>query len=170
MKDYPERGDYGTTPGHGLAMAFVRAGTGRPRFLRPAWAGHAVIVLETSSNGDVRISEATPDHGVVERWITPDGGRWHWSNEALTTEQRDAIVTTAHRYIGVPYDWPSIIAFVVRSVVKDWRGHAQDHPDAKLFCSEWVAWLYRDFAHLDLFPGVAPGTVSPADLDRRITS
>jgi len=40
---------------------------------------------------------------------------------------------------------------------------SDDHPDSKLICSELVAWSYRE-AGVDLFPGVAPGDVSPGDL------
>jgi hypothetical protein len=166
----PREGDFGVTPGGGLAMWFVRAGTGRPPFINPAWAGHAALCI--GRDGDrVLISEATPDAGIRERWITPTAATWRWSAFNLTDDQRRQLVDEAHKFRNVPYDWPSIAAFVMRFWIKQWKGHAQDHPDTKLFCSEWVTWLYRDkmTPGLDLLPGVAPGTTAPADLDRIIT-
>lgn len=170
MSRSPLPGDYGVTPGGGLAMWLVRAGTGRPPLLRPAWAGHAAICVGNDPDtGRTVIVEATPDKGVRSRTLR-FGEEWVWSAEQLTAEQRRQLVSEAARYDGVPYDWPSITAFVIRFWVKQFKGHAQDHPDEKLFCSEFVAWLYRDrmTPGLDLVPGVAPGTTAPADLYRRM--
>lgn len=165
----PDPGDWGVTPGGGWPMWWVRAWTGRPPFLRPAWAGHAAIVTEVDEAGRrVRIVEATPDRGVRERWLRPDElARWRWSHEGLTLEQRHILVVEARRVVGVPYDWPSVAEVGVRVIFARFKGRAADHPDRRLFCSELVAWLYRDKIKYDLFPGLAPGTVSPEALDRR---
>jgi hypothetical protein len=171
MPHQPREGDFGVTPGSGLAMWFVRAGTGEPPFINPAWAGHAALCIGAEGER-VLISEATPDKGIRERWIWPQrGAPWRWSAFELTDGQRRQLVDEARRLKGVPYDWPSIAAFLARFWVKQWKGHAQDHPDQKLFCSEYISWMYRDkmTPGLELVPGVAPGTTAPTDLDRIIT-
>jgi uncharacterized protein YycO len=136
--------------------------------------GHAAVVTEVVPGPiagypkEVRIVEATPDQGVRERWLRPDEyPRWRFSRFELDDAQRTSIVAAARTQLGKPYDWPSIAGFVVRFWRKEWRGFDPDHPDRKLFCSELVAWVYRDFAGLDLFPGIAPGSVSPGDLADR---
>jgi uncharacterized protein YycO len=159
-------GDYGVTPGGGWPMWCVRAWTGHPPFFRPAWAGHAAIV-EWSTPDTVGIIEATPNAGVRRRQVETDDPAWRWSNEALLSGQRSAIVTGAVGELGKPYDWPSVAEVGVRVAFARFKGRAADHPDDRLFCSELVAWLYRDKGHHDLFPGIAPGTVSPDALDRR---
>jgi uncharacterized protein YycO len=164
----PRPGDYGVTPGGGLPMLAVRLWTGQVPLLRPAWAGHAALVSEVEGTGRIRIIEATPDQGVRERWLRPDElSRWRWSAEPLTDKQRTTLVAGARSVVGRPYDWPSVMEVGVRVLIARYRGHAADHPDKRLFCSELVAWLYRDFIGYDLFPGFAPGTISPHALDRR---
>ena len=151
-------------------MWWVRAWTGHPPFLRPAWAGHAAIVeVVNRAEQFAVIIEATPDKGVRRRMVpTPEMSRWRWSAEPLLAGQRAAIVTGARGELGKPYDWPSVAEVGIRVLFARYRGRAADHPDKRLFCSELVAWLYRDAAGYDLFPGLAPGTVSPDALDRRI--
>lgn len=150
-------------------MWLVRAGTGSPPFLRPAPVGRAAICVGTDSQtGHPVIVEAAP-RGVWSRSLRA-GEQWAWAAEELTPHQRAQLVGAATQYDGVPYTWPSILGFLLRWWVKQWRGRAEDHSDAKLFCSELVAWLYRDCMDpgLDLFPGVSPRTTAPADLYRRM--
>jgi uncharacterized protein YycO len=167
MTALPKPGDWGVTPGGGWPMKMVRAWTGHPPFLRPAWAGHAAVVEGVDTDGTVHLIEATPDAGVRRRVVAAADPDWRWSNEALLDGQRTAIVNGAREELGKPYDWPSVMEVGVRVLFARFRGRAADHPDDRLFCSELVAWLYRDRGHHDLFPGLAPGTVSPDALDRR---
>ena len=167
-------GDYGVCPGGGWPMWWVRAWTGHPPFLRPAWAGHAALV-EYVDSGDrsgtqyVGLIEASPDGGVRRRKVRAgvDLQDWRWSSLQVEDWQREIIVATARRQLGKPYDWPSVAEVGVRVLWARFRGRAADHPDDRLFCSELVAWAYRE-AGYDLFPGVAPGTISPDALDRRL--
>lgn len=180
-------GDYGVTPGGGWPMRWVRAWTGHPPFLRPAWAGHAALVERVDEAGSptggtapaghpirhltttVHLIEATPHAGVRRRVVAADDPAWRWSANVadLTDSQRAAIVQRARSVLGRPYDWPSVVGVGLRVLWARYRGYAYDHPDTRLFCSELVAWCYRE-AGYDLFPGIAPGTVSPDALDRRL--
>lgn len=146
-------GDFGLTRGVGWAMFCVRLGT------LSRW-GHACVAVGEPVDGLVQIVEAMPD-GV--RMRTAPVGEWTWSNVALTAGQRATIVGTALSEVGRAYDWPSIAGFVLRRLGWKIRGRSADHPDEKLICSELVAWDYRQ-AGADLFPGVAPGDISPGDL------
>lgn len=168
-------GDYGVTPGGGWPMRWVRGWTGHPPFLKPAWAGHAAIVMAVQPWSDqsggplVKVIEATPKR-VRERVLTMgDLENWRFSDERLSDEQRRHICNTAESCLGRGYDWPSVVAVGVRVLFARFKGRASDHSDQKLFCSELVAWTYKEAGH-DLFPGIAPGTVSPDALDRRIVA
>lgn len=169
----PGPGDYGVCPGGGPLMFAVRLWTGDVPFLKPAWAGHAGLVRHVTLDpgghlAGVLVSEATPDQGIRERWVEgPALAGWRWSTLNLSPTQRAAAVKVMDEYRGTPYDWPSVVEVGLRVIVARYRGQAADHPDKRLFCSEWVSWVARDFMHLDLFPGIAPGTVSPHMLDRR---
>lgn len=166
----PRPGDYGVTPGSGWPMLAVRMWTGHPPFLRPAWAGHAAIVSRVVGpypgyGPDVWVIEATPDHGVRERQLRDDElARWRFSRCPLTGDQRDRIVAGARTVLGRPYDWPSVVEVGIRVLVARFKGRAAEHPDQRLFCSELVAWTWRDFGGVDLFPEIAPGTVEPERL------
>jgi uncharacterized protein YycO len=151
----PALGDFGLTRGAGWAMWAVRLGTAS------RW-GHACVVVGMSTDPErpARIVEAMPD-GVRVRNVALR--EWTWSNVDLSEAQRAVIVAIALDEVGRPYDWPSIAGFVLRRLGWKIRGRSADHPDAKLICSELVAWTYRQ-AGADMFPGVAPGDISPGDL------
>lgn len=134
-------------------MFFVRVGT-LSRY------GHACVAIGEPSGDMVQIVEAMPD-GV--RCRTARISEWTWSNVELTDEQRADIALTAFNEVGKPYDWGSIAGFILRHFGARLRGRSEDHPDTKLICSELAVWSYRE-AGVDLFPGVAPGDVSPGDL------
>lgn len=134
-------------------MALVRIGT------LSRW-GHACVAVGDAAAGQTQIVEAMPD-GVRTR--TSLVGDWVWSNVALTDGQRDAVAGIAFGELRKPYDWGSILGFVLRHLGAHVRGRSDDHPDQKLICSELVVWAYRE-AGVDLFPGVAPGDISPGDL------
>jgi hypothetical protein len=155
----PTPGDFGVKPGGGLAMWLVRLGT----FSR---YGHAAVVVGTWHGTDlpVKIVEATPK-GVVERWCHASEFRWSDGGPTgigLSDLQRHHITATATAYLGRGYDWPSIGGFLVRFFGAKF-GYSPDHPDSKLMCSELVVWAYK-VAGIDLFPGTAPGDVSPGML------
>jgi hypothetical protein len=168
----PGVGQYGVTPGGGLPMRAVRWWTGGfdpfPIW-RPAWAGHAAMVREIRPDHPthpVVVIEATPG-GVRRRELSWDElGNWRFSNFILT-EAMLATVPQLDELIGAPYDWPSVAEVGIRVRIARFRGYAADHPDEHLFCSELCAWWFRDKYLFDLFPTIAPGTVSPVALDRR---
>lgn len=150
----PLLGDFGLTRGTGWAMLAVRLGT------LSRW-GHACIAIgEPLDDGIVWIVEAMPG-GVRHRYAAVS--EWTWSNLPLTTAQRASVSAVALHEVGRPYDWPSILGFVLRRLGAKLRRRSADHPDDKLICSELVAYAYRQ-AGADMFPGVAPGDVSPGDL------
>lgn len=149
----PRLGDFGIQAGSGWAMWCVRLGT-LSRY------GHACVAIGTPDDGMVQIVEAMPE-GVRIRASAV--GEWTWGNVELTDTQRMDIALIATAEEGKPYDWGSIAGFVLRHFGAHLRGRSKDHPDTKLICSELVAWAYRE-AGVDLFPGVAPGDVSPGDL------
>lgn len=153
MTGSPQLGDFGLQRGTGWEMFLVRVGT-LSRF------GHACVAIGTAQDGRVPIVEAMPD-GVRIR--TSNVGEWTWGNVDLTDTQRTDIALIASAEEGKPYDWPSIAGFVLRHLGMHLRGRSNDHPDRRLICSELAVWSYRE-AGVDLFPGVAPGDVSPGDL------
>jgi len=168
----PGVGQYGVTPGGGIQMAAVRWWTGRaqvkPPFWRPAWAGHAAMVraINPASDRPVLLIEAAPG-GVRRRELSwADLERWRFSDFPLTAGQL-ATVPQLDDLLGTDYDWPSVAEVGIRVRIARFRGRAEDHPDRRLFCSELSAWWFRDKYGLDLFPGIAPGTVSPEMLDHR---
>lgn len=108
----------------------------------------------------VMIAEAT-QHGVRLRDAAED--EFLWSDIPMTEQQQNDIVLYAAGAKGRPYDWRSIAGFVFRFWGAKIRGRSDDHADDRVICSELVVWAYRA-AGLDLFPGVAPGDVSPGDL------
>ena len=153
----PRPGDMAITRGGGLAMALVRFGT-------HSEYGHAAIVKEATSIR-VCVIEATP-HGVREKWYPLDHFKYSTGGPIELTEvQREIIVRTAQSYVGLPYDWPSIAAFVIRWLGAKHLSYSPSHPDKHLFCSELVVWAYL-IAKVFLFPGRAPGDVAPADLEQ----
>jgi uncharacterized protein YycO len=146
-------GDFGLQRGAGWAMWCVRLGT------LSRW-GHACLAVGDPAGEFVQIVEAMPD-GVRTR--TSLLTEWTWSNVELTDSQREQVAAGAITELGKGYDWPSIAGFVLRRLGWKVRGRSSDHPDRKLICSELVAFEYRE-AGADMFPGVAPGDVSPGDL------
>lgn len=150
----PRLGDFGLQAGAGWEMFLVRVGT-LSRY------GHACVAIGTPQDGAVQIVEAMPD-GVRIR--SSAVGEWTWGNVDLTDAQRVDIALTAAGEEGKAYDWGSIAGFVLRHFGMHLRGkRSRDHPDARLICSELVVWSYRE-AGVDLFPGAAPGDLSPGDL------
>jgi hypothetical protein len=153
----PEVGDFGLTKGKGLAMFAIR-------HLTASRYGHAAICLGMGGGGFTGMAlivEAMPD-GARTRWVEPD--EFVWSNLPLTEVQRNAIYVKALSCVGLPYDWKAIIGFAIRVWKAKWSTGSDDHADDKVICSELVAWAYRE-AGFDLAPGVAPGDVSPGDLE-----
>jgi hypothetical protein len=174
----PRPGDFGLSRGGGLAMAVVRWGTGAPVFKygrwfrRPAKYGHACVVVGGTRLNlpdgavEVDVVEATPA-GTRRVWVPVD--RFDWSTGGplepqLTDGRRDIIVRTAIGCIGRGYDWLAIAEFIPRWAWSKYRGHDQDHPDAKVICSELVAWTYRVAGVVGLHDGRAPGSIAPSDL------
>lgn len=156
----PQPGDFGIKPGGGLAMWLIRLGT----FSR---YGHACIVDAVNSAAGltvVTIIEAMPT-GVVRRPAHVSEFRWSTGGPVVPTEgQRHQIRAAAQDCLGRGYDWPSIAGFLVRFFGAKF-GYSPDHPDRKLICSELVVWTYKK-AGIDLFPGKAPGDISPGDLSQ----
>lgn len=150
----PLRGDFGLQAGTGWEMWCVRVGT------LSRW-GHACVATGDSVGGQIQIVEAMPD-GVRTR--TCPVSEWTWANVPLTDTQRDDIALIAFEQVGKPYDWGSIAGFVLRHFGMHLRGkRSRDHPDGRLICSELAVWSYRE-SGVDLFPGAAPGDLSPGDL------
>lgn len=154
MTGSPQLGDFGLQAGSGWAMFLVRVGT------LSRWGHACVCVSAPTEDGRVQIVEAMPD-GVRMRLSGP--GEWTWSNVTLSEAQRAVIVGTALDEVGKPYDWGSILGFILRHFGAHLRGGSKDHPDQRLICSELVAWAYQQ-AGADMFPNIAPGDVSPGDL------
>lgn len=153
MPGTPKVGDFGLQRGGGLAMLLVRAGT------LSRW-GHACVAVGDVNGPGVQVVEALPN-GVRAR--TSAVADWTWGNVTLTDDQRTNIAELAMDDVGKGYDWPGIAGFLLRWFkVKLWR-RSKDHPDKMEFCSELVAWTYRE-SGVDLFPGVAPRDISPGDL------
>lgn len=154
----PFPADFGIKPGGGWVMWLVRLGT----FSR---YGHAALVVDVEPGADlpIHIVEATPNHGVIDRWCHPSEFRWSTGGPIdLTNEQRGIIERKAWSCLGEGYDYPSIFGFLVRF----FGGRAKiirDRNNTKLFCSELVVWAYRE-AGVVLVPGVPPDGVSPGDL------
>jgi hypothetical protein len=166
----PQRGDFGIKPGGGLAMRLVRWGT-KSRY------GHAAVVVDfnpaASPAAPVQIVEAAPG-GVRMQWVKVDAFRWSTGGpleEVLTEAARGKIVAGAWKAIRSDYDWPSVLEFIPRFVVANFKGYFADRPDDRLFCSEMVVWLYRE-AGITMFPSkwddreIAPGAVSPGMLEK----
>jgi hypothetical protein len=153
----PRLGDIGVTPGTTWPMRLIRIGT-MSRY------GHVCIVAnEPVDGGQVLIGEAMPD-GFRYRWLPAGSDEFVWLDFRLSDEQRAAVGRGLNTAEGIPYDWWSIVLFVLRFWGVKVRGKSNDHSDDKLICSEAAVWLYRDFADSDLFPGIAPGDVSPGDI------
>lgn len=161
--DLPRVGDFGIKHGGGAAMWLVRLGT----FSR---YGHAAEVVRVSHDlylanlPSVQIVEATPK-GVITRFVHPTEFRWSTGgmlDGVLTDEIRNDLAERALRQLGKGYDWPSIAGFVVRFFGAKF-GYSPDHPDDKLFCSELVVWNRLE-SGIVMFPGRAPGDVSPGEL------
>lgn len=157
----PRKGDFGLTKGKGLAMFAIRLGT----FSR---YGHACVALEDPYTDQfdrkvkIKILEAMPNGARIRLALVSE---FDWSNVTLTQEQRDSIATEAAAQEGLGYDWPAIVGFVSRVLLKKTVNFSHDHPDDKMICSELVVWVYRTVGiDLALKPGTAAGDVSPGDL------
>lgn len=128
--------------------------------------GHACEVVGTDPGRDlpVEIIEAAP-RGVRRVYVHPTAFRWSTGGPLdahLTDEIRSNLVERAFSVIGRGYDWPSVAAFIPRFFGSK-IGWSPEHPDDHLFCSELVVWNRREEG-LKMFPGVAPGDVSPGML------
>lgn len=152
----PKVGDIGVTPGKTWAMRMIRMGT-MSRY------GHAAIVSNVFTDGRVEIGEAMPE-GFRYRTLPAGSDEFVWLDFGLNRQQRDKVRVGVYSAIGTPYDWWSIFLFILRFWGKKVRSRTDDHADDKLICSEAAVWLYRDFAEVDLFPGFAPGDISPGDI------
>ena len=132
--------------------------------------GHAAEVVDTrqglpdapGSKPQVLIVEAAPG-GVRQRWCALDEFRWSTGGpidpDPVT---RARLVARAYSVLNRGYDWPSIAEFIPRFFWSKFQG-SKDHPDRRLFCSELVVWNRREEG-IDMFPGRAPGDISPGML------
>lgn len=98
------------------------------RFFTWSWASHVDFVL--------------PDDKLLGALATQDGGgvRLHDAKDYTRIEryQVDApvdIIDIARTQLGKPYDWAGIFGLVLRD--RDWES------DDKWFCSELVAWAFK---------------------------
>lgn len=149
----PIKGDYGCVRTTGWQAWLIRLGT----FSR---YNHAVVFV-----GGDQVIEARPNgagYAPIPRDVV-------WSHEPLSSAQRAGVVNAATALIGTPYDWRSILGFIVRFWGRHLRPMKERNARKKMICSELVVWAYMVGANIDLAPNVAPGDVSPGDLADRIT-
>jgi hypothetical protein len=152
----PTLGAFGVQPGVGWEMWVVRTFTFAP-------VGHACVVVGVDDDmWWVDIVEAMPD-GMRRRTVTRT--EFIWSAIPLAPGQGECVAAKAVDDVGKPYAWPSIAGFILRWFKVKWTGKAFDHPDLYAMCSEEADYLWRSCG-TDLFPGVAPNAVAPADLWR----
>jgi len=96
-------GDYGVVYTHGFFGKLIRLGT------LSRW-NHAVIYI-----GNGQIIEANPQ-GVQISPVTkyPEGTIAWNKHEGLNIDQRTAIVAAAHKAVGQPYDFFTILVLALR--------------------------------------------------------
>jgi cell wall-associated NlpC family hydrolase len=114
--------------------------------------------LVEAEPGGARLGPLTEYDGRPIRWST---GRFQ-----LTEEQRQAVVTAARGYLGVPYSAADYFALAahhfhlpIGALIKAYVADSKH-----MICSQLVDQCYRD-AGIQLFrDGRWPGYVTPADL------
>jgi hypothetical protein len=163
----PEPGDWGIRPGGGwtgwLTMlgTFGRYGhacgvTGSVPTIDPAFPGGWKIDIVEAMGGGARRRYARLDE-------------FTWSRCNLTDDQRRGIVADYLECIGLPYDLPAYLGFIVRFWGAKWSNQSDDHADDKVICSELVAWAQRRNGHeVARSSKIAPGDVSPNDLGQHM--
>ncbi|MBC3841485.1 hypothetical protein GXW82_17935 [Streptacidiphilus sp. 4-A2] len=125
------------------------------------------------SVGDGQLVEAQPGGARLAPLTEYDGRQAEWSTgrQALTGEQRAALVAAAHRYVGVPYsflDYGSLALARLRLRPGFVKRYVAD--TRHMICSQLVDQCYQD-AGIHLFrDGRIPGDVTPADLHRLLVS
>jgi uncharacterized protein YycO len=150
-------GCFGVSHGSGIVSELIRHATS-------SWAGHAFIYV-----GDGQIVEGIPPLARVASANSHPHAVWN-AREALTDEQRDAIILRAQALVGCPYDYPAYIGFALETL-KIRTGRELDpvfHDDKWRVCSALVADCYA-FAGIHIEASLKdPNLVSPADLYDRI--
>jgi uncharacterized protein YycO len=147
----PKPGTLGVVHGVGFIADVIRRAT-------ESWAGHAVMYV-----GNGQVVESTwpkvalnnaPTNNVV------------WANkQVLSDEQRIAIVNAAKILVGDHYDWtvyPALVAAVFYAAATKDLSHLFAN-DKWWDCSGLVAHCDKA-AGIDLFPGIDPHLVTPAQL------
>ncbi|TQF07525.1 hypothetical protein E6W39_23410 [Kitasatospora acidiphila] len=126
---------------------------------------HAFILV-----GDDMVIEAQPGGARKTPLATYQDRPIRWSSERfpLTNNQRAAIVSAAHRYLGVPYSFLDYLALATHRFRLPGNGLLKGFvADSRhQICSQLVDQCYRD-AGVSLFPNHRwPGYVTPAELAR----
>ncbi|MDH6578990.1 hypothetical protein [Kitasatospora sp. MAP5-34] len=124
--------------------------------------------------GDGDLVEAQPGGAVLEHLVDSDSRPILWSTGhiLLDDEQRQAVVSAARGYLGVPYsaaDYLALAAHRLHLPVSPLiKGYVAD--TRHMICSQLVDQCYRD-AGVQLFrDGRWPGYVTPADLSNLLRS
>ncbi|MCC9311671.1 hypothetical protein LN042_32180 [Kitasatospora sp. RB6PN24] len=126
---------------------------------------HAFILV-----GDDMVVEAQPGGARQTPLATYQDRpiRWSSGRVPLTNDQRAAIVSAAHRYLGVPYSFLDYLALATHRFRLPGNGLLKGFvADTRhQICSQLVDQCYRD-AGVNLFSdGRWTGYVTPADLAR----
>jgi cell wall-associated NlpC family hydrolase len=124
---------------------------------------HAFILV-----GDDMVIEAQPGGARQTPLAVYRDRPIRWSSDRihLTDDQRAAIVSAAHGYLGVPYSFADYLALATHRFRLPGNGLLKDFvADTRhQICSQLVDQCYRD-AGVTLFPNRRwPGYVTPADL------
>lgn len=127
---------------------------------------HVGILLD--DNTVVAAQPGGAEHITLEELMTRQaetGAPFGWSAWELTDETRSAIVKSARKYIGTPYnflDYLSILLVTLR--IRPKRFKERVHNNKKLICSQLVDQVYLE-AGIHLFDdGRLSGDVTPGDL------
>jgi len=145
-------GTVGIVATKGFAAGCIRLGT-RSHY------NHVVIAdghggLFEAQPGGVRVVAEDSYAGTV--WLT---------RLDLSNVQRIDAAAWLHSEVGVPYNWPSIVVFALRTIVPwlphGWLDRWADKRRNQI-CSELAVNALR-YAQFDPFPGRRAATVSPAD-------
>ena len=103
MSYQPVYGDYGVVGTTGVFGRLIQIGT------LSRW-NHAVIYI-----GNNEVVEATPKGVIVSPVTKYPKGTIAWNqHEGITPEERTAVVAEAHKLVGKPYDFFTILVLALR--------------------------------------------------------
>lgn len=152
------RGDFALIQTGGFLGWIIEVGT-------LSRVNHAALL---TTDGDLAILEATPQHGIVPGDMSEYHGKVQYLSNGqitLTDEQRNAILERANMLRGTKYGFLDIVALSLWSTLHlrfSWLETMVKRQD-RMICSQFIADCYA-FADVELVPGKEPQEVTPGDL------